>query len=121
MKASDLTETERLALMALLKLAISADEQLSEGESKVLLRIADEMGRGAFKAVREQAQGTLKTFDDLKRAVAAVHRPEARRMLYQCALDAAQADALVAKERERLNWVAQQWDLDVDPRTAKLR
>jgi hypothetical protein len=57
MDAHELNEQERLALMGLLRLTISADVTLSQGESQQLKRIAADMGQDAFREGARYSQG----------------------------------------------------------------
>ncbi len=119
MKLSELDDTERLALMAVLKLVISADKQLSAAEGRILERVADEVGRDVFNATREAAEPRLTTSDDVKAALRAVTRPEVQVTLYRLAWEAAESDQLIATEIKRLFMVAELWGIDVDPSSGR--
>ena len=120
MNISELSAEERVALMGLLKLTVSADHEMSPGESNELLRIADEMGRPNFIEARKDAQDQFKSLDDIKAALAAVTRVEARNQIYRAALEVAKPDDIVEDEAFILRWVAETWGLSVDPKTFAL-
>jgi uncharacterized tellurite resistance protein B-like protein len=119
MKLSELDDTERLALMALLRLIISVDRQVTQPEGQLLERVADEMGRDVFLAAREDAAERLANASDLKAALAAVTRQEARSLLYNLAWEVAESDELIAGEIKHLAWVAEQWGIEVDPSSGR--
>jgi enolase len=119
MDAHELNEQERLALMGLLRLTISADVTLSQGESQQLKRIAADMGQDAFREARDTAKGRLQTRSDVEQALRAVERSAARSLIYRYALDAARSDELIAAELEVLRWVAELWALTVDPESGE--
>lgn len=113
MKASDLNSEEKLALMGLLKLTISADLTLSPQEAAQLRRIADDMGQEAFRQARDIAKDKLTARSDIERAVRAVERPEAQRLIYGYAYEAACSDQLIPAELDVLHWAARVWSLEV--------
>ncbi|MCA9668322.1 MAG: hypothetical protein KC503_22170 [Myxococcales bacterium] len=119
MDAKDLTADERVALMGLLKLTVSADSTMSAEESQALLKIADAMGRAEFIEARKRAEAEITNFEAIKKAVKAVQRPEAQRLIYNLAVDVAEPDEIVETEADVLRWAAEAWGFEVDDETLR--
>lgn len=112
MTLDDLTDDERLALVALLKLVVRADHELSEGEVRELKHVAQEMGEERWKHAVARASERFRTHKDVSQFAETIMRPEARRLIYKLLVRAAKPDRIVPEEASVLFWLAKLWRLE---------
>ncbi len=115
-----LTELERVALIALHKLVIRADNQLSVHETAAFRALALEMGEARFRETIATANERYPSDDAARRLVDEIRRPAARRLLYGRLLALAGTNRIAEPEAEMLRWMASRWALAIDPGTLEL-
>jgi len=111
MKISELTWTEATALVGLLRDLVQADDVYSKEEQGAIADVARQMGRREFNEAVARAREQFKTRSDLKAYLKTVDRKEARELIFEVALDVAEADGLTADEQKPLDWLASWWKL----------
>ena len=112
MKIAALNETERVALMGLLKLVIQADEKLSPEEVAELNRMAAEMGTAKWEAAKAAAMEQFKEKNDIRVFLeSAVERAAARELMYALAKQMAGADETDRMEESVIRWLARIWNI----------
>ncbi len=106
----DLDELEQLAFVALVRLMVRADGELSGAESEAMARLATEVGCAAFWSALSRAQHELPEHDDVLRAAAGVTRPEVREWLYGVLVGLSAVDGMHAAEASLLDQLVQAWE-----------
>jgi hypothetical protein len=109
MKLDELNEEERLALVALLKLVVQADMEVTREEHVVLRGIASRVGEEAFWGAVEAAKPLVKTREDARTLARRVSRPEAQAAIYAALVEAAEPGKVVEPELKVLDWLAETW------------
>lgn len=105
----DLTADEKLALVALLKLVVRADRELSSPEVEQLNEIARAVGVDEWHELVGQARGRFRSERDVRQFAERIERRTAQRLIYRQLVRAAKADGLVAEELSVLIWLATLW------------
>ena len=111
MELSDLNETERVALVALLEAIIAADSEVTDEEPQKLADVIAELGEEAYGLAIEEADRLEDEGTDLRKLLATVRRNEARELIYGTALEVAMANAVIPQEAPLLEWLAQTWGI----------
>jgi uncharacterized tellurite resistance protein B-like protein len=114
MRIGELTDDERFALIALAKLVVRADHDLSHEEADELRKIAAEMGAELFLQTTREAQQRFKSVTDVKLQAERVLRPDARRLIFDYLYELASPGNVVEEERKVLRWLAGLWQLGDD-------
>ena len=109
----DLTEEERLALVALMEGAIEADRQASDPEIAQVRATIAALGKKAYQAAAEESDRRFNDDAELWRFLATIDRQEARELIYETVLEAVLADARVGEESELLKRLSRLWDISV--------
>jgi uncharacterized tellurite resistance protein B-like protein len=109
MQFTDLHADEQLALVALSRAIVRADDVVTPAEGHRVARIALELGEQAYR--REFARA-VESFPDeaaLKRFLMSIQRHEARLVIYDTVLDLAAADELTPAEEPLIRWLEMAW------------
>jgi hypothetical protein len=120
MELNELTPEERVALVALLELAVEADATVSEDEVDELREIVEAVGEESYRAAAAEVDTRFQSEDELKAFLQTITRQEARELIYEAVLEAALPDAIGAREAALLDWLAKEWAVTVqfeDPET----
>lgn len=114
MDLSDLHADERLALVALLKVAVLADGTISDEEIEEIGDVVEAFGEGEYRKLADEVSRRFQSQDDLKTFLETIERPEARDLIYGFFLEEAAAEALRGRESELVDWLAEAWGIDVE-------
>jgi uncharacterized tellurite resistance protein B-like protein len=107
----DLTQDERIALVALLQQVVEADTYVTDSEAEQVRAIVDAIGRDAYQAAVEEVDRRFEREVELRSFVQSIQRQEAREVIYEAVLEAALVDIPVKPERELLDWLAGIWNI----------
>ena len=111
MELKDLTDDERVALVALIKLMVQSNSRATDLEAKLVAHEAASLGRSAYRAASEEADRRFPNEGDLRAFLTTIERQEARELIYGTVLDAALADGPDANEVKALDWLAGLWNV----------
>jgi uncharacterized tellurite resistance protein B-like protein len=114
MELQDLRGDERLALVALLKVAIVADGGVSDEEVEEIGDVAEAFGEGEYQKLVDEVAQRFQSADDLKTFLETIERPEARELIYGFFLEEAAGEALQGRESELVAWLAEAWGIEVE-------
>ncbi len=114
MELSDLREDERLALVALLKVAVVADGSVSDEEVEEIGDVVEAFGEGEYRKLVDEVSRRFQSQDDLKDFLETIERPEARELIYGFFLEEAAPEALRGRESELVAWLADAWKIEVE-------
>jgi uncharacterized tellurite resistance protein B-like protein len=110
MDASELTPTEREALLVALGHVVAADEHLVHGEIAELDELGEEIGEPNLQARILIARQQNPTLEDLRAIVAKVTRPKAREWIRTFLFDMAVSDGERSEnEAEVLDVITETW------------
>lgn len=113
MKILDLDANERLVLVAALGYVIGNDAHVSEGEHAVVQRVATALGDDAYRTTAAECGRRFRDEQELLMFAPVIHRPAARELIYETAVEAALPDAIDARESGFLQQLAKTWHLHV--------
>lgn len=111
---SDLRGDERLALVALLKVAVVADGSVSDEEVEEIGDIVEAFGEREYRELVDEVSRRFQSQDDLKTFLETIERPEARELIYGLFLEEAAPEALRGRESELVAWLADAWKIEVE-------
>lgn len=114
LELKDLTDDERLALVALVQLAAEADSYVTQPEAQRLRGIIKAVGEKAYEAASDQADERFEDVEVLKAFLKTIDRQEARELIYGAVLDIALSDTRVGPEQEILAWLGRNWHVKVE-------
>jgi hypothetical protein len=114
MELSDLRGDERLALVALLKVAVIADGSVSDEEVEEIGDVVDAFGDGEYRELVNEVSRRFQSQDDLKTFLETIKRPEARELIYGFFLEEAAPEAIRGHESELVAWLADAWKIDIE-------
>jgi uncharacterized tellurite resistance protein B-like protein len=114
MELSDLNETERVALVALLEAVIAADSEVTDDEPEKLVEVIAELGEDAYRLAIEEADRLEEEGTDLRKLLATVRRQEPRELIYGTAMEVAMANAVTPQEAPLLEWLAETWGIRIE-------
>lgn len=113
MDLSTLGPEEQLALVALVTVCVSADGEVSEGESAELDALVTALGDERYRQLAEEADRRFAEESDLRVFLTTITRPEARETIYGVLLDATTGEAMRGRDLELLDWLRETWNLEV--------
>lgn len=113
LELKDLTDEERVALVALLEVVAEADQHVTDDEATQVRRIVAALGRKTYEAAAEEVDRRFEDKAELRSFLPTIARKEARELIYETVLEVALADAPVKAEAEILEWLADIWDISV--------
>jgi hypothetical protein len=109
MKLSALDADEALALVALMKAIVLTDGSVSAEEAEAIPPLIEELGEDRYRSSYTVATERLADDVSLKAFLGAIHRPEARRLIFDTIARLARKDGLTDGERALLAWVSSTW------------
>ena len=114
MEIRDLSHDEKVALVALVELLVSSDKEASEDEAERIGEIAQAIGGpGAYRQLAEEVDRRFADEEDLKAFLATIERQETRELIFERALELAMPDGIRSREAEFLEWLENEWNLNV--------
>jgi Tellurite resistance protein TerB len=110
MTLDELTQPERVVLLALVGLMARVDGSVSQEELDLLEQIADELGPEGFEAARDQA-AALADGSSILGAAASIERQEAREVVFELVYGMALQGTIAESESALMNELAKRWGL----------
>lgn len=112
MKLEQMTDGEKQALGALVRVLVGVDGDYSAAEVAGLQKTAEYLGEDEFwQLVKDSGHRDLDQ-ESLRGLASAVDRPEGREAIYGVLFGIAAADTVVTGEGELLDWLAESWGLE---------
>jgi hypothetical protein len=112
MELTDLTENERVALVALLEEIIAADAEVTDEEPERLAEVIEAIGEETYGQAVEEAAREHDRGSDLQALLEGVRKREARELIFGTALEVAMANAITPEEAPILDWLAMEWGIE---------
>jgi len=114
MELGDLTHIEQLALLGLVQFIGESNRDVTEEESDAIAEIVAVLGAEHYRKVAAEADERFADEESLRNYLQTAGRPEARELIYGHALEFAMGDTIQASESELLDWLAEQWGIEVE-------
>ncbi len=111
--ASDLTDNELQALVALMRVMAGADGGISGGEAGVFQHVATDVGEARFRDATAAVAERMEKESDALEFAKLVTRPGAREFVYGTLYELAVPGTIVEKEGEVLAFLEKEWGLSV--------
>ena len=113
MDIKELSQNERLALVALIKAVIMPEEQVPIEEVEDLRDIVEQLGEDTYQSLLTEVEERFSSEDDVRRFLATISRQDARELIYGTIMEMALSDSIDCTESEVLAWLAQAWNVEV--------
>lgn len=113
MELETLTSDEQLALVALIKMTVMADGNVSQEEVEELQDIVEEIGEDKYTALSADSEKKFKNEAALKKFLETIKREDAREIIYGTVMDLAAIDIVASEESELLSWLGKAWNLEM--------
>ena len=115
MEIAELSHEQRMALVALVETMAVVDGEVSEEEEQEIGGIAEALGDETYRRLLDEAGRRFPDERRLRAFLPSITDPEARDLIYEKVVEAAQAEPPVGSERAALlEWLARTWDIRVD-------
>src|SRR5262245_3438512 len=114
MELKDLDHEERVALVALVQFIGESNPELTDEESERIADIVEAFGEEAYRELASEVDESFPDEESLRVYLANVGRPDARGLVYGTALDLATGDTIQPAESELLEWLAEEWGIEVE-------
>jgi uncharacterized tellurite resistance protein B-like protein len=109
MQIKDLDANERLALVALSRVVIKADGEVTAKEGEMNALIAHEMGEAVYKQAFAESIRRFTDRESLKALLSSISRREARELICDTIIEIATGDGLVPAEVDIVRWLDETW------------
>jgi hypothetical protein len=113
MEIKDLDHDERVALVGLIEFIGESNREVTDEELERISSVAAALGPDTYRRLADEADRRFPDEAALRRFLAGVGREEARELIFAEAVELAIGDTIQASESNLLDWLAEQWDLDV--------
>jgi hypothetical protein len=113
MELAELNKDEQIALAGLLEFVVLASGHVTEDEEKELDTIIESLGEEAYRAAVEEVDKRFEDEKTLRTFLSTIVRQEAREIIYGTVIDAAMADTVEGRESALLDWLADEWKIEV--------
>jgi hypothetical protein len=112
MKLHEMTDREREALGALVRLMVGADGATSPEESSDLQKVAAELGESEFWTLVRTAPAEPYTRDAVQSQARNVERKDVQQRIYGVLFTIAAEGAIMGREGELLAWLGEVWGIE---------
>jgi len=113
MEIRDLNHDEQLALLGLVQFIGASNRDVTEEESESIAAIVAALGADSYRAIAAQADERFADEEALRDFLSKAGRPEARELIYGVTLEVAMGDTIQTSESELLDWLAEEWSIEV--------
>ncbi len=112
MNLEQMTDSEKQALGALVRVLVGVDGEYSAAEVAGLQKTAEYLGEDEFWELVNASGHRHLDQEVLAKLAAAVERPEGREAIYGVVFGVAAAGTVVDEEGKLLDWLAEAWGLE---------
>jgi len=117
MELRDLNPDERVALAALIEFVVLASGHVTEDEEREIETIVSELGEDEYRKAMDEVDRRFPDEEAARKFLKTITRPEARELIYGAVLEAAMTDTIEGRESQMLEWVAKEWNIQVEYET----
>lgn len=112
MELKDLTEDERIALVALLELVTEADAVITDEEVTAIETVVEGIGEEAYDQAADLVDERFEDEEQLRAFLPTITRRPAQNLIYGTVLEAAMVNSVDRREGELLDWLAETWEIE---------
>src|SRR5687767_14592454 len=105
MDLGELNLDEKTALVALLKLVVMSDGNVSENEVEQVQEVVEALGEADYQRALDNVEARFQEEKTLKEFLAGITRTEAWELIFGIILEAALSDSVERAESELLEWL----------------
>jgi hypothetical protein len=113
MELADLNKDEQLALAGLLEYVVLASGHVTDDEQNEIDAIVEALGEEKYRAAVDEVDKRFPDEPALRTFLVKIERQEAREIIYGTVIEAAMTDTVEGRERTLLEWLAQEWNIEV--------
>jgi aminopeptidase N len=113
MELRDLNADEKVALAALLEFVVLASGTVTEDEEREIDALVEELGEDTYRKAMEEVDRRFQDEESVKTFLKTITRQEARDLIYGTVIEAAMTDRVEGHESKMLEWVANEWKVQV--------
>lgn len=113
MELGELTHLEQLALLGLVQFIGESNRDVTDEESDSIATIVAALGEEHYRKVAAEADERFADEEALRNYLQTTGRQEARDLIYGHALQVAMGDTIQKSESDLLEWLAEQWDIEL--------
>ncbi len=113
MTLSGLSHDQKLGLVALLELFAMSDGVISEGESKQINKIAEELGDEEYRELMEETDSQFADIEMLKSWLEAIKERGACELIYGMVMEEVMSAPATVHRPELLDWLKTVWEIKV--------
>ncbi len=113
MELADLNQNEQIALAGLLEFVVLASGHVTEDEQNEIDTIVEALGEEKYRKAVEEVDKRFPDEKALRKFLSTIEREEARELIYGVVIEAAMADTVEGRESALLEWLAEEWDVEV--------
>jgi len=114
MELGELTHLEQLALLGLIQFIGESNREVTDEESDAIAAIVSALGEDHYRKVAAEADERFADEEALRNYLQTTGRQEARDLIYGHVLQVAMGDTIQNSESDLLEWLADQWDIEVE-------
>lgn len=113
MNFNTFSDSELIALIGLVKQILAADDVVSHAEKNKLQLIIVYIGEEKYRDIMDEYNKHFKNPDKFRKLLGSVKDQRIRESIYGAAFEIAISESIDTKESEILDWLADQWEIDV--------
>ncbi len=113
MELADLNQNEQIALAGLLEFVVLASGHVTEDEQNEIDTIVEALGEEKYRKAVEEVDKRFPDEKAFRKFLSAIEREDARELIYGVVIEAAMADTVEGRESALLEWLAEEWDVEV--------
>jgi hypothetical protein len=113
MELADLNQNEQIALAGLLEFVVLASGHVTEDEQNEIDTIVEALGEDKYRKAVEEVDKRFPDEKALRKFLSTIEREEAKELIYGLVIEAAMADTVEGRESALLEWLAEEWDVEV--------
>ncbi len=114
MEIRDLSKDEKIALVGLLERLMMADHVVSAEESTQFGNVVGEIGEDEYRTLVHNYKIIFSDLDKFKQFLQSIERQESRELIYGTLFQIAEVDFFDENESEILDWLVNEWNLDIN-------
>jgi uncharacterized tellurite resistance protein B-like protein len=113
MELADLNRDEQIALAGLLEFVVLASGHVTEDEQNEINAIVEALGADRYRSAVDEVDKRFPDENALRVFLSTIERQEAREVIFGTVIEAAMADTVEGRESALLDWLAQEWKVEV--------
>ncbi len=113
MELADLNQNEQIALAGLLEFVVLASGHVTEDEQNEIDTIVEALGEEKYRKAVEEVDKRFPDEQSLRKFLSTIERQDARELIYGVVIEAAMTDTVEGRESALLEWLADEWNVEV--------